>query len=372
MTEKGERLLDIGDRVKKGQKLAVVDVPELEAQLKRNKAGVKQTEARVDQMKARVNSAEADLDAAKAAVTSAQASHRSAQAWVRYQSLEHQRYVDLAFVKAIEQRLVDESKEHLEAYIESEIKAKETIAANRAKVVAGQAKIKETEADVKVAQAEVEVAEAELERVHVLVAFATVVAPFDGVITQRRYFLNDYIRSANEAGNEPMLTVETTDKFRVIVQMPDRDVTATRIGATAFVEIDALPGEKIQAKVSRKADREDPDTRLMRVEIDLLNPNGKISDGMYGKVTIVLDHQVNLLSIPSTCVVRKAEDGTGTVFVVRDGRAHRLSVRLGDQTVGADSGLRVGVLTGLRSADEVILYPGSISEGAEVIPTVVN
>jgi RND family efflux transporter MFP subunit len=368
LTDKGElRPLDIGDRVKKGQKLAVVDVPELEAQMRRNKAAVKQAESRVDQMKARVTSAEADLEAAKAAVTSAEASHRSAQAWVRYQTLEHGRYVYLIKKDAIERRLLDESKEHLEAYIESEIKAKEAIAANEAKVVACRARIKETEADVKVAQAEVEVAEAEYERVRVQVAFATVVAPFDGVITHRRFVLNDYIRSANEAGNEPMLTVDRTDMFRVIVQIPDRDVPATHKGEAAFVYIDALPRAKLPGTVSRVSDVEDPLTRLMHVEIDLPNPTGKIRKGMYGQVTIVLDPQKDLYSIPASCVQRRSEDGTGTIFVVRDGHAHRLSVRL-----GVSDGVRVPVLDRLTHEHEVILQPAGISEGTEVIPTVAD
>jgi HlyD family secretion protein len=367
VTPQGERPLDIGDKVKRGQKLAVVDVPELESQLKRAESGIKQAKSRVDQMAARVNSAKANLDALKAAVTRADAAEKSAAAWVRYRKLEHQRMKDLVSSKSIEQRIEEESKEHLEASIETELSAKETITANKAMVVAGKAKIEETQADVEAAKAEVEVAEAEYEKVHVQVAFATILAPFDGVITQRRFVPGDYIRSANESGNEPLLTIDRTDLMRVVVQMPDRDVPFTDPGDNAFVLIDALPGPKLPAKVSRIASYEDTQTRLMRVEVDLPNPTGKIRSGMYGQVTIVLDQQKDLLSIPSSCVVGKLDDGKGTVFVVRDGHAHRLSVRL-----GADNGLRVAVLEGLTHDDEVILHPGSISDGAEVIPTIVD
>jgi HlyD family secretion protein len=368
VTAKGERPLDIGDRVKSGQPLAVVDVPELESQLKRNKAGIKLALSRVDQMKARVNSAEANLDAAKAAVTRAEAKERSDAAWVRYRSLQFARMEKLFKSNSIEEKLVDEYKDYLDASIQTEFSSKEAVTANKAKVVAGQAKIEETKADVEAAKAEVEVAEAEYEKVHVQVAFAKIYAPFDGVITQRRFFPGDYIRSANDGGNEPLLTVERTDLFRVIVQIPDRDVPYTDPGDTAYVQIDALPGEKLPAKVSRIASYEDPQTRLMRVELDLPNPTGKIRHGMYGQVTIVLDPEKELLSIPSSCVVGKTEDGKGMVYAVRDGHAQRVSVRL-----GIDNGLRVAVLGGLTNEDDVILHPGSnISDGAEVIPTVVD
>jgi HlyD family secretion protein len=358
--------VDIGDRVKKGAVLAVIDVPELEAQLKRNKAAVKQAGSRVDQMKARVDSAEADLKAAKAAVTRAEATAKSAAAWVRYRHLQLERMEALVRSKSIEQKLEDEAKEHYEASVESELAAKETITANKAKVDASQAKIAQTKADVEEAKAEVDVAQAELEKAEVQVAFATITAPFDGVIAQRAFFPGDYVRSANEGGNnEPLLTVHRTDLMRVVVQIPDRDVPFTDPGDSAEVQIDALPGPRLKAKVSRIASFEDPQTRLMRVELDLPNPTGKICHGMYGQVTIVLDQEKELVSIPSSCLVGKHDDGKGTVYVVRAEHAHQVSVR-----VGTDNGLRVVVLGGLEPTDEVILQPGNrLSDGAEVITT---
>jgi multidrug efflux pump subunit AcrA (membrane-fusion protein) len=103
----------------------------------------------------------------------------------------------------------------------------------------------------------------------------------------------------------------------------------------------------------------------MRVELDLPNPTGKICHGMYGQVTIVLDQEKELLSIPSSCLVGKHDGGKGTVYVVRGDQAHQVSVR-----VGTDNGLRVVVLGGLDPNDQVILQPGNrLSDGAEVIIT---
>ena len=355
--------VDIGDRVKRDQVLAIVDVPELQTQVRRNGAAVNQARSRVVQMKARVNSAKADLDAARAAVTQAEATAKSSAAWVRFRALQFQRMKDLFAAKSIEERLVDESKERYEASIETELSAKAAITTTKAKVVACDAKIDQAQADVVEAEAEVEVTQAELEKAQVQVAFATITAPFDGVIASRGFFPGDYIRSANDGGiNEPLLTVQRTDLMRVVVQIPDRDVPFTDPGDTAEVLIDALPGRKFSAKISRIGRSEDPQTRLMRVEIDLPNPTGQICHGMYGQVTIVLDQEKGVLSIPSSCLVGKQEDGKGTVYVVRDGQAHQVSV-----TLGMNNGLRIVVLSGLSLDDEVVLQPtNALFDGAEV------
>src|SRR5262249_4890633 len=133
-------------------------------------------------------------------------------------------------------------------------------------------------------------AEADLEKAQVMVKFATIVSPYDGVITERNFFRGDFVKSAAQGGSQrPLFTVECTDKMRIVTQVPDRDVPFTDPGDEAVVKLDALPGEVFKAHVSRMAHSEDPQTRLMRVEIDLDNPKGKIRQGMYGQVTIILD-----------------------------------------------------------------------------------
>ena len=335
--------VDIGDRVKHGQILAVVDVPELEKQVQRNRAAVDQADAKVLQMQARVASARADLDAAGAEVKQAEATAKSSAAWVRFRSLQHQRMKSLFATQSIEEKLVDESKERYEASVETENASQAAVITTKAKVVACSAKIQQADADVAAAKSEVKLAQAELEKSQVMVDFATITAPFDGVVTFRGMFPGDFVRAANESGSLPLLTVQRTDLMRVIVQVPDRDVIYVDPGDPATLEIDALPGLKYQAKVSRMAQSQDPKTRLMHVEIDLPNPTGKIRNGMYGRVTILLDKAADKLSIPTSCLVNKSADGSnGTVYVVQSGRAHLVTIRLGE-----DNGLRVDVLGGI-------------------------
>jgi HlyD family secretion protein len=354
--------VDIGDRTKKGQALAQVDVPDLEKQVQRNAAMVEQARARVSQMKARAVSTRAEWDAARATVPRAEAMLKSKSAELLYRQKQLQRMRELAVARAIEDKLVDEATSHRDAVREAELAAQEGVTTAKANVAAMAAKILAADADVQEAEAQVKVAQAELEKSQVFVQFATVRAPFDGIITKRNFFPSDFVRAANEGGAHiPLLTVQRTDLMRVVVQIPDRDVPYCDPGDPALVEIDALPGQKLPAKVSRIALSEDHDTRLMRVEIDLPNPTGKICNGMYGKVTIILEKS-ELLTVPPSCLVGQAQDAKGQVYVVRDGRAHLIPV-----TIGADNGLQVAIVNGLAMNDEVILRPGSdIADGTLV------
>lgn len=354
--------VDIGDRIKRGQVLDTVAVPELEKQVQRRRAAVERARAQVLQMKARVVNAKAELEAARAVVPQAEALAKSKAAELRFRDKQLKRMRDLLALNSVDERLVDEKTEQRDAAREAEIAAREGVNSSTARVAAMSAKVEQAEADVVEAEAEVKVVQAELEGAEELVKFATITAPFDGVVTQRNFFPGDYVRAPSQGGSTtPLLTVQRTDRMRVIVQIPDRDVPYADPGDTAVVEIDALPGEKFPAKLSRVAQSEDASTRLMHVEIDLPNPTGKIRNGMYGHATILLE-KTELLAIPPSCLVGKSQDGRGSVFVVRGGRAHLVRV-----LIGADNGLQVGIAKGLTAADEVIIRPGGdVVEGSAV------
>jgi HlyD family secretion protein len=354
--------VDIGDTVTKGQVLAEVAVPDLEKQVKQYQAAIKQARARVAQMEAAIKSAQADLVAARAAVPQSEALAKSKAATLRFRDKQLKRYRDLLDLQSVDERLVDEATEQRDAAREAEIAAREGVNSANANVTAADARVTKAEADRDAAQAEIDVAQSLLEKAQVEVGFATIRAPFDGVVTERNFFQKDFIRSASEGGaRQPLLTVQRTDRFRVVVQVPDRDVPFARRGNPATVEIDALPGEQFPGRVARVARSEDPQTRLMHVEIDLPNQDDKISDGMYGQVTITLQKS-DMLALPPSCLVGKVQDGKGSVFVVRDGRAQLVPVH-----VGADNGVRVGIVSGLAADDRVILQPGNgIEDGTEV------
>lgn len=355
------QMVDIGDRVRPEQVLAKLDVPDRQKQVERCEAALGQARARVTQMQARVTSAKADLEAAHATVIFAEANAKSKAAELRFRQKQLERMKDLYALKSIDERLVDEKTEQRDAARETELSARAGIASAKAQEAAAAAKIQQAEADVQEAESEVKVSQAELEKARVMMQFATISAPFQGVVTRRYFFPGDYVQGASEGGaHVPLLSVERTDLMRVVVQVPDRDVPYTDPGDPALVEVDALPGQKFPAQVSRIASSEDPGTRLMHVEIDLPNPTGKICQGMYGRVKIILEKS-NLLSIPSSCLIGKAEDGHSTVFVVRDGRAHSVPVRISE-----DNGVKVGILSGLKPDDDIVLHPSGLTDDTPV------
>jgi len=353
--------VDIGSRVKKGDVLAEIEVPELVKQLQHHKAVVKQAIAKVAQMKARKVAATAELNAAKASVKQAKAAAKSAEATLRYRQQQFDRLSALAASRTIEDRLKDESQERFDAAAEAERAAEETIVACEARVEVVSAKIIQAGADIDEALANVEVAEAEVEKTQALLDFATIKAPFDGVITRRNVFYGNFIRAA-DAGSMPvpMLTIDQTDKMRVVVQVPDRDAPFADPGDEATIEIVTLPGQKFKAPIARVAGSADAQTRMMRVEIDLLNPAGKLWQGMYGYATITLEKSANLLALPPSCIVNKKGKEKGEVYVVRGGRAYLTPV-----TIMADNGVDVGV-TGLKATDQVVINPSGLADAAVV------
>jgi RND family efflux transporter MFP subunit len=357
-----EQNVDIGDTVKRGQVLAVLDVPEQEKKAQRQEAEVAQARARVAQMESRVLSAKADVDVAQAGITFAEASAKSKAAELRFREKQLARMKDLFALKSIDERLVDEKTEQRDTAQESERAARASISSSKAQLAAATAKVAQAQADLLEAQSAVKVATAEFEQQQVVLNFATIRSPCDGVITHRALFPGDFVRAADAGGQgQPMLTVQCIDRFRVIVQVPDRDVPYTHRGDPAEVEVDALPGEKFLGKVSRIAQSEDPQTRLMHVEIDLPNKDGRIAAGMYGRVKILLEKSA-ALSLPVSALVGKNEAGRSTVYVVRDSVAHAVPVR-----VGGDNGVKVAILSGLSEGDAVIVNPNAgLSDGTAV------
>ncbi|MBX6315980.1 MAG: efflux RND transporter periplasmic adaptor subunit [Isosphaeraceae bacterium] len=355
--------VDIGDAVKDGQVLAEIEVPELDKDVEEAAATVEQSRARVEVARARVATAEAERDAAQAAVAQAEADIDRLVARRVLSEKQYERMKGLYARNAVDQRLVDEHQHARDSALAGERTGRAAAQTARVQVAAAIAKVNQAKADLADAEATVRVSEARLARARVVAGYAQIVAPFDGVIAHRYFFPGDFIRSAAEGAEVPLLTVLRTDKMRVVVQVPDRDVPLLDVGDPATMTVDALKGRSFRGAVARLARSEDPSTRSMRVEIDLPNPDGLLCAGMYGRVTIELSPPTQHLTIPAACLVGQSDPSGPSVYVVREGRAYRKSI-----TVGDDDGIRIEVLSGLDADEEVVLRPGgSLTDGHPVI-----
>jgi RND family efflux transporter MFP subunit len=358
-----EQSVDIGDMVSAGDVLVKIDAPEFDEALKEAEAAEAQAEAQVVQMKARVNTAEAEFQAAESNIVFVEADLGRAQADLKFREIQLERITELYKLKSIEERLVDEKREQRNAAQAAVNAARASIVSAKSQAAAAKAREASAEADVVAAQAKVRLEKSRALRAKVFVAYTKIVSPYNGVVTRRSFHVGDFIRAADQGGAVPLLTVARTDVMRVIVQVPDRDVPFTTVGDAAFVEMDSLAGEKFLGKVSRFSNSEDRLTRTMRVEIDLKNPKNRLRDGMYGRVTINLDNgAVDAMTVPSSAVFLDRKSKKKSVYVVKNSKAHRTAVE-----IGQDDGKSVEVLSGLSLEDQVIRQiPAELADGAPV------
>jgi HlyD family secretion protein len=371
-----EQNVDIGYRVHAGDVLARISVPEYEKQVKQDTADVVRAKARVDQMKAAITTAAADLGAAAAAISLAQAEKKSKESYRAYREKQRDRIKDLVASRSIEAKLADENEDQFQAAVASDLAAAEAVNAAKQKEAAARARVTQAQADLRYAEAEVETAKDKLEQSQVLLAYTVIRSPYTGVVTQRSFHPGDFIRSADagyaKGERVPVLSIERTDVMRVVIQVPERDVPFVDCGDPAVVEVDALPGVVFKTRsadkveVSRLAASEDPQTRMMRTEVHLKNPDGTLRRGMFGRVTLNLQVGApGAFRIPSAALFGKAGDGKGVVRLVRGGKAVLVPVR-----IGADNGSDVEILSGLTAEDRVIVRAaGPLNEGNAVAAT---
>lgn len=354
--------VDIGSKVGQGNTLAEIDAPELDIEVQQLSAALVQAKAEVDQMQAHLETAKAKRDAAVAAAAESEADLGRSTAQRTFREKQYHRIKKLFELNSIDERLVDEKQDEMEAAQAAERAAQAAIVTAKANIAAAVAGIKEADANLANSNAKVQVAHAAWHKADVIAAYKKIVSPYNGVITRRTFNRGDFIRGAERSGEAPLLVVERTDKMRVVVQVPDLDVPWIAKDNAATVEIDALPGEVFKGTVARMANAEDSQSRTMRVEIDLPNPDGKLRQGMYGRVTIKLGARAGGLMIPASCLAGPLKDGKGSVYVVRQGKACLVPVK-----VGSDDGARLEISKGLTPEDEVVSgYNGAIGNGAAV------
>ena len=235
---------DIGDRIRKGQALAVIANPELQAQFDKAEAAVQQATAAVEVAKRQITGMQADL---------------------ALQAVTLRRQKELFAGKAATAQMLDETQ------------AKHGISA--ANVEIGKAKLVSAEADLRAAKAEAE-------KVQALLQYNRITAPFDGVVTRRLVNPGDLVQAAISTRTTALFTIQQVDTVRVLADVPEWSAVGIHPGLASEVTLYG-PGEIIfHGSVTRTATAVDPATRTMRVEIDLPNPDGTLLPGMYAKVTL--------------------------------------------------------------------------------------
>jgi HlyD family secretion protein len=356
--------VDIGSKVEEGELLAQLFAPELEADVRKAESDLTKAKAHVEVAKAHVTASKAELEQAQDKYAQAQADVQSAHAMTTLRTQEYKRINTLVGQGAVTQELADEKTEARRAAEATERSSEKAVTTAKSGIAAAEAHVTQANAELDDAKAQVKVSQAILDRARSYQQYTQIRSPYTGIVTQRGYHDGDFIRdSANGGANStPVLTVARTDLMRVVVWVPDPDVADTHAGLPATVEIDALSDQAFHAKVARTAGAEDPASRTMRTEIDLPNPDDLLKDGMYGNVSIDLGPSKKGVTIPAAALHGSSKEGEQTVYVVRDGHAHSIAVK-----VGRNDGIHAEVLAGLHLDDEVVLqHSTGLSDGAPV------
>lgn len=294
-------LVDLGDRVEAGQLLAEIETPELDQQLDQARAELQQTEAKLQQARANRDLAETSL--------------------ARYKAL---RPAGVASQQELDQR-------GAQALVDA--------------------------ANVAAAEAAVAVQRANLRRLSQLKAFAAVHAPFAGLITRRSIDVGALVAAGNAT---PLFSLVATDPVRVLTDVPQDVATSVRVDMKAGVRVREYPGRRFEGTIARAAGALDANTRTMRTEIRVPNPDHLLLTGMYAEVSLPLARAHPVFEVPATSVIT---DQHGVRVAVVEGDRLRLRPVVIDRDLGAT----VQIASGLEGDERVVrLGSGALVDGQKV------
>lgn len=182
--------------------------------------------------------------------------------------------------------------------------------------------------DVENAQAEYESLKAQLENVETQITYLSVRAPFSGVITSRFVDKGMIIQSSlNNVNSTPLYELQDIHTIRISVEVPESDSAIITKGVKATIIFPELPQNSIQATVSRTTFGLNPATRTMEAQLDIPNPDRKISSGMYANVKFERSGFKETLALPNEAIANLK--GESYVYTVHEGFAHKVAVKTG-------------------------------------------
>jgi RND family efflux transporter MFP subunit len=300
-----KRYIDIGDRVKEGQLLVEIVAPELDHQISQAEATLIQLRAAVEQAQANRKLAQVTWDRDKGLVE---------KGWVTAQQGD----VDLFTLQA-------------------------------------------REAGLGVALANVTAQEAQLQVLRQQKAYQRVVAPFDGVVTQRNVEVGDLVHADTTNGTF-LFTVMQSDVIRAQVYVPQDSAFGLRPGVDAVVRVPEIPRRTFPGKVTRIAEALEAGTRTLLTEIDIPNPDGALQPGSYCIIELKIPRKTPSFLVSADAIIFN-QNGP-QVAVLEGGTAHIRKV-----SVTRDLGTQVEVDDGLEQGEQVIINPPvTLVDGSKVRP----
>jgi RND family efflux transporter MFP subunit len=297
------RHVDIGDRVKAGELLAEITAPELDHQIAQAQANLTQLQAALQQAQANRDLANSNWSRDKPLVE---------KGWVTPQQGDNDRL---------------------------------TLAAQTAAVAVAQANVKQQQAQLMVLGQQKD--------------YQRVVAPFDGVITQRNIDVGALVQADATSGTF-MFTVMRSNEMRIQLYVPQSEAVGIAPGVNAVIRVPEIPDRTFPGKVTRAADALQPGTRTLLTEIDVPNSDEVLTPGMYCTVELRIPRKTPALLVSADAIMFNSD--ALHVAVVDNGVVHLRKI-----DIARDFGREVEVRDGVQSGDQVILNPpAGLADGAKV------
>lgn len=207
------------------------------------------------------------------------------------------------------------------------------------------------------AEAALAVAKAAFESARLRIDYATIRAPFDGVVTKR--FLD--AGALVNVNSSILFNVMDYNLVKIRVEVSEKETPLIQIGVEAIITVDAYSGERFVGKVARRSEAIDLNTRTMSVEIEVSNRDHRLKPGMFASAMVTLDRRLSAFTLPSNTIQK---DATGYfVWKVTEGEPKKLRIE-----IGAEQGMRTEIRSGITASDSIVtLGIQSLREGGKVV-----
>jgi HlyD family secretion protein len=352
-------IVDIGDKVKKGDPLANLFVPELVADHGTKRAVVVLDRERIALAKQVVEVAKASVKAADARLEEARADLAGFKAEAERWDSETKRLENELKRGVVNPQDVLQTTNRWKSVVAARDAAGATVLQADAELLSRRAALTEAEIDVGVAEAALKVADSEERRLQAWVDYLVLPAPFDGVVVARNANTFDFVLPAKgdpsalprgpylspSGSAAPIYVVDRTDIVRVYVDIPEEHANYVQIGSKATVLIKAFEDRPIAATVTRTSWALNIRSRTLRAEIDLRNPGSRVLPGMYAYGSVVIERP-KAWSLPVDALMHLGDQtilrvGEKTIcWMYQDGRAQRIELEtglMGDRDPSSDT-----------------------------------
>jgi multidrug efflux pump subunit AcrA (membrane-fusion protein) len=359
-----KRYVDIGDRVRPNQLMAVIEAPDLDQQVAQGRAALSQARQQLGQAQATLEQSQAQLALAK--VT-----------W--------DRYAVLVTKGAVARQDADQQKANYDST---------------------GAVVDSNKANIRAAQDNVQAAQANLDRLIALQSYKEIRAPFAGVVTARNIDVGSYVSTtggqsgsttyaaaqslgatSTNTSNGALFTVADISRLRILLEVPQSDAPSVQVGQEADLLVGEYRGKRFQGKITRTSNSLDATTRTLLTEVQVANVKGELLPGMYTNVQLSNTRSNPPILIPGDAIITRPSGQYVAVLRDPDQKREQNAVQREKQSgeqvheeakelhlekveIGRDYGTATEILSGLQGWEYIVTNPSDeVYEGALVMPT---